>query len=53
MMDELTLYPGAESHTKPTPTDLSDDLLHDIAGLVGAQNHDPEAEYPESINRNI
>jgi hypothetical protein len=36
MMDELTLCPGAERHIKTTLTDLSDDLLHDIAEFVGA-----------------
>jgi hypothetical protein len=46
MMDGPTLCPGAESHTKTTLTDLSDDLLHDIAGFAGAQNHIPEGDFP-------
>ena len=46
MVDELTHCPGAERHTKTTPTDLSDDLLHDVAELVGAQNHVPEGNFP-------
>jgi hypothetical protein len=45
-MDGPTLCPGAESHTKTTLTDLSDDLLHDIAGFAGAQNHIPEGDCP-------
>lgn len=46
MMDKLTLFPGAERHTKTTLTDLSDDLLHNIAEFVGAQNHGPEGDFP-------
>lgn len=46
MVDELTHCPGAERHTKTTLTDLSDDLLHDVAELVGAQNHVPEGNFP-------
>jgi hypothetical protein len=45
-MDKLTLCSGAESHTKTTLTDLSDDLLHDTAGFVGAQNHVPAGDFP-------